>query len=570
MGATMTTPLTPSDPTRIGPYTITARISGGGQGMVYLGETGEGSPAAVKVLASDWGEDARQRARFAQELEAARRVAPFCTAAVLDADMDADVPYIASEYVPGPTLLAAVREEGPREGAALDRLAIATVTALTAVHGAGVVHRDFKPGNVILGPDGPRVIDFGIARVDDATRHTTGIVGTPAYMSPEQVRGAAVGPASDLFAWASVMVFAATGSRAFPGESTMEVVSQVVEAEPDLTAVPERLLPVLARCLAKDPAARPSAAEVLAVLLGHGTGPAPVEATTVMEQASTAVDDGTAVISPVAAGWGAAAVAGTALLPAQDGDREATRAQEEWERTEQFLYGGGPGEAAGAGGGAPASVTRTGASPLPSTAGIGKAATPPAGPPTGVPPVAGGGGPADTAGFQGHGGRHSGRRGRRGPLAGAGALVVLAALAMVLLWNYGGGLISVIPTGSDSTPEGTPVDASSDAVTDPATEEPSEGGVHETPTGDGWTDCAAHPEAPECAPTEDPGCDPHHEDCGTESPWPTEDPTPTEEPTEEPTEDPSPGVEVNPSFVATDFPIHPIDPVVPVWPEPGV
>ncbi|WP_026127440.1 serine/threonine-protein kinase, partial [Nocardiopsis lucentensis] len=283
----MTTPLGSSDPERIGPYTLSARIDGGGQGMVYLGHAQDGTPAAVKVLTPSWGDDTRQRARFAQELAAARRVAPFCTAAVLDADMDGPVPYIASEYVPGPTLRSAVRDGGPREGAVLDRLAIATVTALTAVHEAGVVHRDVKPGNVILGPDGPRVIDFGIARLDDATRHTTGVVGTPAYMSPEQVRGQTVGPASDVFSWAAVIAFAATGRHAFPGETTMEVVDRVLRDAPDLEGVPDRLRPVLERCMDKDPAARPRAVDVLGTLLGTGPATAPLAPTAVLEQAAT-------------------------------------------------------------------------------------------------------------------------------------------------------------------------------------------------------------------------------------------------------------------------------------------
>ncbi|WP_051072885.1 serine/threonine-protein kinase [Nocardiopsis valliformis] len=292
----MTTPLTSTDPEQIGPFTLAARIDSGGQGVVYLGHGEDGSPAAVKVLAGLWDDDQRQRERFARELSAARKVAPFCTAAVLAADMDADVPYIASEYVPGPTLRTAVTDEGPRTGAALDRLAIATITALAAVHEAGVVHRDLKPGNVILGPDGPRVIDFGIARFTDATHQTTAVTGTPAYMSPEQIRGDAAAASGDIFSWAAVMAYAASGRHAFPGETTVAVIDKVLSDPPDLTGVPDRLLPVLEHCLAKDPADRPTAVEVLDRLIGRVPAASKTEPTAVLEQASATVVQGTARI----------------------------------------------------------------------------------------------------------------------------------------------------------------------------------------------------------------------------------------------------------------------------------
>ncbi|MGW5878041.1 serine/threonine-protein kinase [Nocardiopsis terrae] len=298
----MPAPSLPSDPSHIGPYTVRSRIDSGGQGTVYLAHAADGSPVAVKVLSGTWPGEGRQRERFTKELAAARRVAPFCTAAVVHADMDAETPYIASEYVPGPTLGSAVRGEGPRTGPALDRLAIATATALSAVHEAGVVHRDLKPGNVILGPDGPRVIDFGIARLVDATRQTTTVTGTPAYMSPEQVRGAPASPAGDVFSWAAVMAYAATGRQAFPGQDTMAVIDRVLKCEPELEGVPERLLPVLRACLAKDPTARPTALEVLVMLIGRGEEQtAPPEATLLLTRVSTAVDEGRARIGRAAA-----------------------------------------------------------------------------------------------------------------------------------------------------------------------------------------------------------------------------------------------------------------------------
>ncbi|WP_223830384.1 serine/threonine-protein kinase [Nocardiopsis quinghaiensis] len=476
----MTTPLLPSDPVRIGPYAVAARIDSGGQGTVYLAHASDGSPAAVKVLTRSWADDTRQRGRFAKELAAARRVAPFCTAAVLDADMHADVPFIASEYVPGPTLRSAVRDEGPRTGPALDRLAIATVTALTAVHEAGVVHRDLKPGNVILGPDGPRVIDFGIASLVDATQQTTTVAGTPSYMSPEQVRGGLVGPSSDMFSWAAVIAYAATGHHAFPGEDTMAVIDRVLTAPPDLSGVPDRLLPVLEACLAKDPVSRPAAVKVLGALIGRDGGlTAPVAATRILAEASTAVDDGTARIRLPERGW------------AETGSGHGPPSSE---------VAGGP----------------SGAAPTTRDLGLGGSGGLPGG-------ARHDGGPGD--GPTAPGGRARSRRpgGRGGPVgwALAGALVVLAVIGYLSpLWPDGPW--EMTPTGS--TPPGSsppPADESSAAEGEPVTnEEPVTGregpAAEEAPVDTGaeestspgpgpGTDCTADPYAPGC---------PSPDDCG--------------------------------------------------------
>lgn len=271
------TPLQPGDPALIGPYRVVGRLGQGGQGVVFLGvrqgADEEAERVAIKVLHAMHAADPEARRRFLREIETARQVAEFCTARVLDVGETGDALYVVSEYIEGPSLQKSVRADGPRQGTALHRIAVGTATALAAIHQAGVVHRDFKPGNVLLGPDGPRVIDFGIARaLDVSTTTSSGVIGTPAYMSPEQIRGERVGPASDIFAWAGTMVFAATGRPPFEGGSIPAVLHRVLSGEPDLSGVPENLRPILAACFAKDPAARPTASELLMRLIAH---PAP-------------------------------------------------------------------------------------------------------------------------------------------------------------------------------------------------------------------------------------------------------------------------------------------------------
>ncbi|WP_326639849.1 serine/threonine-protein kinase [Nonomuraea fuscirosea] len=264
---TGTRPLRPADPERVGAYRLVGVLGSGGQGVVYRGVSESGREVAVKLLHSHLAQDAAMARGFLREVEAARRVAAFCTAAVLDVGMLDERPYIVSEYVPGETLHALVRTSGPRSGGALDRLAISTLTALAAIHQAGIVHRDFKPANVLMGPDGPIVIDFGIAKALDATTRTSGVLGTPAYMSPEQFRGERVGPASDLFSWAGSMVYAATGRAAFAGDTMVVVMNAILNETPDLRGVPEHLAGLIADCLAKDPAARPAPADLLRNLI---------------------------------------------------------------------------------------------------------------------------------------------------------------------------------------------------------------------------------------------------------------------------------------------------------------
>ncbi|MFI7703145.1 serine/threonine-protein kinase [Nonomuraea sp. NPDC049480] len=297
-------PLREGDPTAVGPYRLLGRLGAGGQGVVYLSQGPDGRPVAVKVLRDGLADE-----RFAKEIEAARRVEPFCIAQVLDASLGGR-PYIVTEYVEGPSL----QQAGRHVGADLQRLAVATATALAAIHQAGIVHRDFKPANVLLGQGGPRVIDFGIARsVESGMTATSSIVGTPAYMAPEQLAGERIGPAVDVFAWASVIVFAATGVPPFGEDSLPAIINRILHNEPQLGELPQPLRAIVLGCLAKDPARRPTMQDVLLQLIG---GQAPVRPVGPGSRGPSTVPgrrrrrgNGTAVIVGLS-GVGALAVAG--------------------------------------------------------------------------------------------------------------------------------------------------------------------------------------------------------------------------------------------------------------------
>lgn len=262
--STMVTPLTPDDPAALGAYRLAGRLGEGGQGVVYLAHDPSGEQVAVKLLSTG---DKDTRARLARELEALESIASFCTARVLDASIDGPRPYVVSEFVDGPSLADRVRSLGPLRGGDLERLVVGTATALAAIHAAGVVHRDFKPANVLLGPDGPRVVDFGIARAEGAATMTSGLIGTPAYLSPEQINGTPAGPASDVFAWAATMVFAATGVSPFGAETVPAAMQRVLYTEPDLSPLPARLRGLIAAALTKDPAHRPAARDLMVTLI---------------------------------------------------------------------------------------------------------------------------------------------------------------------------------------------------------------------------------------------------------------------------------------------------------------
>jgi eukaryotic-like serine/threonine-protein kinase len=276
-------PLEPGDPLTLGRFELLARLGEGGQGVVYLGRgTGpDEERVAVKVLRSSV--DATVLQRLARELDAVHQVQPFVTAGVIEASAEGDRRFIVSEFIDGPSLQERVDTLGPLPAGDLQRLAVGTATALTAIHGAGVVHRDFKPANVLLGPDGPRVVDFGIARLTDAATITSGLIGTPSYVTPEQLAGERPTSAVDVFAWAVTMIFAATGRPAFDADSVPAVMHRIMYVEPDVSGLPLALQPVVSECLNKDPARRPSARDLLLRLVdpsaarppaGH-TDPAP-------------------------------------------------------------------------------------------------------------------------------------------------------------------------------------------------------------------------------------------------------------------------------------------------------
>ncbi|MFC5744236.1 serine/threonine-protein kinase [Actinomadura rugatobispora] len=258
------------DPERLGPYALIGRVGEGGQGTVFLAEDGRGGRVAVKLLHAELTADDKARARFLRELEVAKRVAPFCTAQVIDADATGDRPYIVSEYVPGPSLNQLVTEQGPLSGAALERLAVGTATALAAIHQAEIIHRDFKPHNVLIGSDGPRVIDFGVARaISGSTTLTSKVIGTPSYMAPEQLQGDEIGTAADVFCWAATLAFAATGEPPFGQDTIPAVINRILHREPELGDLDGPLRALVVDCLSKEAAGRPDARQLLMRLLGH-------------------------------------------------------------------------------------------------------------------------------------------------------------------------------------------------------------------------------------------------------------------------------------------------------------
>ncbi|MEU1594356.1 serine/threonine-protein kinase [Streptomyces sp. NPDC005708] len=264
------------EPAVVGPYRLLGRLGSGGMGRVYLGRSTGGRTVAVKVVHPHFALDEEFRARFRREVDAARRVGGAWTAPVLDADPEAPVPWVATGYAAGPSLTAAVTDGGPLPLASVRALGAGLAEALTAVHGLGLVHRDVKPSNVLLTLDGPVLIDFGIARAIDGTASltSTGVsIGSPGYMSPEQILGKGVTGAADVFSLGAVLAYAATGQSPFSGDSSAALLYKVVHEEPELDGLEGALRELVAACLAKDPAARPAPEQVAGRLAPEGAAP---------------------------------------------------------------------------------------------------------------------------------------------------------------------------------------------------------------------------------------------------------------------------------------------------------
>ncbi|MFI6967117.1 serine/threonine-protein kinase [Streptomyces sp. NPDC050255] len=267
-------PVAPGDPKRIGPYRVVGRLGSGGMGTVFAATDTHGRQVAVKAIHPQHAADHEFRARFHREVEALRRVSGPCLVPLVNAGPAADVPWLATDYIPGPTLQQYLTGHGPLEGIQLHLFAAGTAGALSAIHSAGIIHRDLKPTNVILAPQGPRVLDFGIAHIADGTAITrTGIMsGTPGWISPEHYRNGTVGPPGDVFAWGALLAYAATGQLPFGTGAPDAVAFRVMRERPDLTGVPRDLRDLIASCLSKDPEQRPTAgvlADTTAELLGQ-------------------------------------------------------------------------------------------------------------------------------------------------------------------------------------------------------------------------------------------------------------------------------------------------------------
>src|SRR5216684_3396614 len=257
------------DPERIGPYAVLGRLGAGSMGQVYLGRSAAGRLVAVKTIKVELAEEAGFRTRFAQEVAAARKVSGVFTAAVVEADPEADLPWLATAYVPAPSLSRLVLTCGPLPTMTVRWLAAGCAEALESIHGAGLVHRDLKPSNVLVAPDGPKVIDFGVARAAERMGRTTarGGVGTPAYMAPEQARDThEASVASDVYSLGATLLFAATGHPPYRGATVMDVLARLATEEPDLSGLPAELTGLITACMERVPRERPSSPAMLAQL----------------------------------------------------------------------------------------------------------------------------------------------------------------------------------------------------------------------------------------------------------------------------------------------------------------
>ncbi|HTX26699.1 MAG TPA: protein kinase [Streptosporangiaceae bacterium] len=426
--------LQPGDPRSVGGYRLLGRLGAGGMGQVYLGVSPSGRRVAVKLIHPLHAGTAQFRERFAREIDAARRVGGFHTAVVVDADPRADPPWMITAYIDGPSLQAEVERGGPLPLVGVRALGAGLAEGLAAIHACGLVHRDLKPANVILAADGPRIIDFGIARAVDATTGLTStgvVVGTFAYMSPEQLRGLGAERASDVFALGGVLAFAATGRPPFGREPAASVMFRIVADPPDLAGLADPgLRELIGRCLAKSPQDRPKVADLLTAFSGPATAAVPVAAPAAFGQAFPAA----APAAPIAA------VSFAAGTPAQNGAPVPVSTGRE------APVPPGPGRPAGTPltWGPRADAGPTGGTPT----GVG---------PTGVGPTGAGpaGAVADRApGTARDGGGRRGRRSRRLPAALGAAGIIGAALAIALPILLSSGTPAATPGRHQTTAAG--------------------------------------------------------------------------------------------------------------------
>jgi hypothetical protein len=325
----------PGDPVRVGRYQVLGRLGSGGMGTVYLARAVDdptGMPVAIKIVHPDLAADAEFRARFRDEVAAARRVAPFCTARVLDADPEGVTPYLVTEFVDGLPLGRVVADRGALDASTVHGLALGVAAALTAIHRAGLVHRDLKPANVLLSLTGPRVIDFGIAHALDSTARLTmvgTVLGTPGWMAPEQFQGARVGPASDVFSWGSLVAYAGTGRQPWGDEGPPAAFAyRIIHGEPELCGLTGPVRPLVEAALNKDPARRPIARDLVLALLSAGPAVPPAAAAGIPDQAAAATAAATRLLGASWAGPGPRPSAGP--RPAPNGHLPGTRPAPAW------------------------------------------------------------------------------------------------------------------------------------------------------------------------------------------------------------------------------------------------
>ena len=435
------------DPASVGPYRLLGRLGAGGMGEVYLAKSPGGRLVAIKLIRPELAEERGFRSRFSSEISAARNVSGIYTAAVVDADAEAELPWMATVYVPGPSLTDAVEENGPLPVRSVLALAAGLAEALQAIHRADLVHRDLKPSNVLLATDGPRVIDFGISLALERSMMTaTGMVmGSPGFMSPEQARGQReVGAPTDMFSFGAVLAYAATGNSPFGVGPTPALLYRVVNEPPDLEAVPARLRPLIEQCLAKDPADRPAPAEVLAslsddveILTGEWL-PQPI-AETMVRYSPTLQTPLPPVLRAVGEPQAEPGPAPAGSVPAVSAEPGPTG----YEAT--VLAPSIPPPAAAA----PVSATRDERGLLPETSLV----------PASGPFTAGRDIPGGTGGMP-PGGRRSPLRRWRWPITAAAAAVIVAVVALLLTSHSGGGSkVGGNPTASlagDTTRPATP------------------------------------------------------------------------------------------------------------------